>query len=252
MRNYSTIIILALCLIFAFCKKEKESERLPSTYSVNMTDAPGPYDQVNIDLQAVELTGNGKTVMLNATPGIYNLLDFANGVDTLIATGGITLEKVQQIRLILGPNNSVMVDSVLHPLTIPSGAESGLKLQVHHDLQPGVAYSVLLDFDAYHSIIQEGNGDYKLKPVIRTVEAAISGAIQGTLSVPNVAAVITASSGTSAYSTIPASSGAFLIKGVQAGTYTVTVLPAAPHSSATVNSVSVTTGVTTQVGVINL
>jgi hypothetical protein len=37
------------------------------------------------------------------------------------------------------------------------------------------------DFDANKSIVKLGNGGYKLKPVIRTVETAISGAIKGTI-----------------------------------------------------------------------
>jgi hypothetical protein len=42
----------------------------------------------------------------------------------------------------------------------------------------GIMYHVLLDFDANKSIVKLGNGGYKLKPVIRTVESAISGAIK--------------------------------------------------------------------------
>jgi hypothetical protein len=34
-------------------------------------------------------------------------------------------------------------------------------------------YHVLLDFDANKSIVKLGNGGYKLKPVIRTVETAM-------------------------------------------------------------------------------
>jgi hypothetical protein len=41
--------------------------------------------------------------------------------------------------------------------------------------------SCTFDFDANKSIVKLGNGGYKLKPVIRTVETAISGAIKGTI-----------------------------------------------------------------------
>jgi hypothetical protein len=40
------------------------------------------------------------------------------------------------------------------------------------------------DFDN-KSIVKLGNGGYKLKPVIRTVETAISGAIKGTTPIEN-------------------------------------------------------------------
>jgi hypothetical protein len=54
----------------------------------------------------------------------------------------------------------------------PSAEQSGLKLQVNQTLQEGIMYHVLLDFDANKSIVKLGNGGYKLKPVIRTVETA--------------------------------------------------------------------------------
>lgn len=190
--------------------------------------------------------------MLNTNPGIYNLLDFSNGTDTLIATADIHMERVQQIRLILGQNNSVVVDSVSYPLQIPSGSESGLKIQLHKDLQPGVAYAVLLDFDAHQSIVMQGNGSYLLKPVIRAVEDALTGSIQGSLSQPNVSAVITAVSGNGSYSSIANTTGQFIVKGIPVGTYSVTIVPAAPHNSVTLNNVNVTTGSATAVGVINI
>jgi hypothetical protein len=45
-----------------------------------MTDAPGPYQQVNVDVMGVEITGDGgQSVTLNVVPGIYDLLKLSNG-----------------------------------------------------------------------------------------------------------------------------------------------------------------------------
>ena len=64
-----------------------------------MTDAPGPYDAVYVDIQGIEITGGGgKNVVMNVSKGIYNLLDFSNGIDTLLATGTLEDAKVSQIR----------------------------------------------------------------------------------------------------------------------------------------------------------
>jgi len=250
----SPIVFSALLLaIFTFsCKKEKPVTPAPSQFSVRMTDAPGPYTAVNVDIQGVEITGGNSSVTLNTNTGIYNLLNFSNGLDTLIATGGLTMDKVQQIRLILGPNNTVVDSGSTHPLTIPSSATSGLKLQVHQDLEPGVAYEILLDFDAMQSIVKNGNGDYHLKPVIRTVQNAISGSISGKLSQPNVPATITATSNGVSYSTVPNAAGEFIIKGLPAGTYTLTVTPASPYSPATVNNINVQVGQSTSTGTITI
>jgi len=222
----------------------------PTPYYVNMTDAPGPYTAVYVDLQSVEITGNGSTVVLNTTPGIYNLLNFSNGVDTLIASGSLSINKVEQIRLILGPNNTVVKNGITYPLSTPSAQQSGLKLQVHQDLQPGVAYYVLLDFDANSSIVEQGNGSYSLKPVIRTIETALSGAIKGKISQAGVMASVTVTSGSNSYSTVVNANGEFLVAGLPPGTYSVIVLPLLPFNTVTLSNISVSTGVVTNVGVI--
>lgn len=236
--------------LFISCKKGSDSEAtaVPSPYYIRMTDAPAPYSAVNIDLIGVELNGDGSPVMLNVNPGIYNLLNFSNGIDTLIATGALTIKKVQQIRLILGPNNSVVSGGISYPLSTPSAQQSGLKLQVHQDLQAGVAYYVLLDFDAYQSIVDEGNGKFSLKPVIRTVETALSGSIKGILSVPGVAATVSASSGAQSYSTVVDANGEFILAGLPPGTYTLTVTPVSPYNSVTVSSLVVIIGSTSNAG----
>lgn len=249
--KYIQSLLVLMTLFVGSCQKEKtESTVRPVTpYYVKMTDAPGPYLAVNIDLQAVEVTGNGNTISLNVVPGIYNLLDFSDGTDTLIATGALQLEKVEQIRLILGNNNSIVTsDSVSHPLKTPSAQQSGLKLQVHQQLEAGVAYYVLLDFDAAQSVVEQGNGDFLLKPVIRTVETALSGAIKGKIIPPGVFATVTATSGNNTYSGYVNANGEFIISGLPAGTYTVTISPSAPYNSVTVNGVVVVTGSVTSVG----
>jgi len=236
-----------LGIIMVSCK---EPPKPPTPYNVRITDAPGPYEAVYIDLQGVEITGNGeKSILLNVDTGIINLLDFSNGVDTLIATGLLDATTVQQIRLILGPNNSVVVNGVNYPLATPSAEQSGLKLQVHQTLQEGVLYSVLLDFDANKSIVLEGNGSYTLKPVIRTIETAISGAVKGKITPVGTQAYVTATSAES-YSSNVNVYGDFMILGLPAGTYSVTITPSLPLTPVTLNNIIVTTGITTDMGTV--
>src|SRR5688500_4342304 len=110
-----TLVLMLLLAIGLFSCKEKEAgpEYKKTPYSVRMTDATGPYSEVNINLQGIEIKGNGNSaILLNVNTGMYNLLNFANGLDTLIATGDLNMTKVSQIRLILGPNNSVVKNGV--------------------------------------------------------------------------------------------------------------------------------------------
>jgi hypothetical protein len=242
--NYLFLCILMISLSLLSCKKDSKS-----TLSVRMTDAPGPYNKVNIDLIGVEITGtNNNAVLLNVDNGIYNLLDYANGTNVLIGTGTLDAGSVEQIRLILGPNNTVVVNNVSYPLSTPSAEQSGLKLQVHQALVAGVEYSILLDFDANQSIVDQGNGTYKLKPVIRTIDTAISGSIMGKISPIGLIATVTATSALASYTSVVSVSGDFLIQGLPAGTYSVTLTPLLPKIAVVKTNIIVTTGASTNVG----
>lgn len=231
------------------CNKNKSLSHL----SVQMTDAPGNYNAVMIDLQGVEFTGNGgSTVILNTKTGIYNLLDFANGVDTLIATGDIEAGTISQMRLILGPNNTVVVDNVVYPLSTPSAMQSGLKLQMHQTMEPGISYSVLLDFDANQSIVNQGNGSYQLKPVIRTIDMAMNGSISGSITPLGVIATVSVTSNGITYTTITNENGKFLIAGLPVGMYDITVTPPLPRLAVTITGKSVMMGISTNLGIVAL
>lgn len=246
---------MMLCILFVISLSSCTKDSAKSAYPINvrLTDAPGPYSAVYIDLKGVEVTGSdGIAVAMNVHPGIFNLLNFSNGVDTLISTGTLEVATVEQIRLILGPNNTLVVNNVTYPLSTPSADQSGLKLQVHQTLEAGVQYSVLLDFDAYKSIVLTGNGTYKLKPVIRTIEAAINGSIQGKITPVGILANVTVTSGERSFSSNVNLSGNFMIMGLPAGTYAVTVTPVLPLIPVTKSGVTVVVGANTNVGTIAL
>ena len=248
--NFLLLSVLIGSLSLSSCLSKNGTT---STLSVRMTDAPGPYNAVYVDIVGVEVTGtNNDAVLLNVNPGIYNLLNFSNGKDTLIGTGTLDVGNVEQIRLILGPNNSVMVNHISYPLSTPSAEQSGLKLQVHKTLEAGVEYEILLDFDANQSIVETGNGTYKLKPVIRTIDNAISGSIKGKITPIGQIATITATSSTSSYSSVVNANGDFLIKGLPAGTYSVTITPVSPLVAVIKTNITVTTGVSTDIGTTTL
>ena len=221
---------------------------------VRLTDAPGDYKEVLIDIIGVEIHTDGNandnsegwTKLGNINPGIYNLLDFANGKDTLLAASDLPAGRISQIRLILGPKNSlVLKDGTPKPLKTPSGQQSGLKVKIDADLVPDVTYVVLLDFDAAKSVVPRGNGDYNLKPVIRTITNAVAGGIRGTvlpvMAGNEVHAIETAPGANGEIDTVGGftdGNGNYLIKGLIGGNYTVDFYD--PNKKKTVNNVLVT------------
>jgi len=251
MKKLLSLACVALLGITLYSCDSSDSDSGSYRYKVRMTDAPAVYDEVNIDLQAVEVIGgNGQSVMLNTTAGMYNLLDLSNGVSTLIATSTLADAHVSQIRLILGSNNTIVVNGTTYPLSTPSAEQSGLKLLVNQTLNADIDNEILLDFDAGASIVQTGNGTYKLKPVVRTVVTATTGTIKGTISPIGIAAVSATSSTGVVYTSSVNAAGQFQISGLPSGTYTFEITPQSPLLPITMTNVVVTAGATTNVGLI--
>jgi hypothetical protein len=164
-RQFLCLLPLAL-IVFIACKKDGHTT---TDLRIHLTEAPYNAQQVNVDIQQVRVNMRSDSAGwtdLETNAGIYNLLDFQNGLDTLIAQTTVPTGTVKELRLVLGANNSIMIDSVLYPLTIPSGSASGLKIKVDKRLSPGLD-SLVVDFDAALSVVLNGNGDYLLKPVLK-------------------------------------------------------------------------------------
>lgn len=191
---------------------------------MRLTDDPANYDAVYIDIQAVEVTmsGSAAVTLVPIRPGIYNLLSFRNGLDTLLLRADVPAGSVSQMRLILGENNSVVVDGVNYPLKTPSAQESGLKLNLKETFVAGNAYEIWIDFDAGKSIVETGSGKYILKPVIRAYSALTDGRIKGYVLPGAAFTTVYASNGVDIYAAIPEPDGFFRFVGLPAGTYTIT------------------------------
>jgi len=248
------LLILIIFISLGSCNKENNAT---AKLEVRLTDAPGDYQEVNIDIQDVQVNandGNDSTgwKSLNLNKGVYNLMKLTNGLDTLLGEVQLPVGKLSQLRLILGSNNSIKVASQLLALKTPSAQQSGLKVQIHTDLKEGITYRILLDFDAARSIVSTGSSKFMLKPVIRTVVEAESGSVKGLVSPVASRPAVYALSGNDTVATTFAdtTSGKFLLKGLAAGTYNVTFAPKTGYQATTKENVSVTTGNVTDLGTV--
>jgi hypothetical protein len=246
-------LILIGLFVLAGCSEEKNAR-----LQVWLTDAPGDYQEVNIDIQGVEIHSSDENTekgwkALDVNGGVYNLLKLTNGLDTLLGEIEIPAGNISQIRLKLGDDNSLKVDDQTYDLDIPSGQQSGLKLQVHEVLQEGITYKILLDFDVAKSIVQTGSGQYKLKPVIRTITEAQDGAIKGIISPIESTPAVYAISGTDTVGTAYCNEqGAFLIRGLAEGSYLVSFEPKTGYASKSVENVAVELGAVTDMETVTI
>lgn len=259
--SFSVITFMSVSIIG--CNSNDDSAQT-SRVSVRMTDAPGDYDEVNVDVQDVLIKadtnnddGNGWVSIGNVSPQVYNLLELTGGVNVLLADNEVPSGYLWQIRLLLGDNNTVVKDGVTYPLNTPSAQQSGLKLKINQTLVGGVTYDFLLDFDVEHSIVvQAGNsGNYNLHPVIRVSTAATSGIIIGTISpiLTGYQVLATVQVGDVVISAYANELGVFQINGIPAGTYTLTLTPevASGVQVKTITGIVVSNGTITDMGTIS-
>ena len=168
---YTLIATLITSIVLIACSKDKDATDNPTNLTIMLTDAPAAYDEVNVDIEQVKVKfrdgDDADTwVDLQTNAAIYDLLTLQNGVTTMLAAGTIPTNTVKEIRLVLGSDNTIIVDGVEYPLTIPSGSESGLKIKVNKSFDNSLE-TLLVDFDAALSIHQTGTGAYQLKPVLK-------------------------------------------------------------------------------------
>lgn len=246
------VFIITLVLTLTACTSGNET----ATLEVRLTDAPADFEEVNIDIQEVQVNntnGGSGWESLEITPGVYNILELTNGLDTLLGSIELPAGRIQQIRLVLGDDNTVKVDGQTYSLQTPSAQQSGLKLNLNTTLSEGISYTILLDFDAARSVVERGNKKYLLKPVIRAVEEATSGAIKGAVNPIDTTPVIYAITGQDTVATAYTdAAGMFLIRGLDAGNYTVSVVPANGKATVTKSQVSVSIGAVTHLGIIEI
>ena len=161
--------IVAASSLFVFSGCDKDNDGETTELNIRLTDNPFNATAVNVDIERVQvkLREEGDSwITLNTHAGIYNLLDYQNGIDTLLAQGIVPVGPLREIRFVLGADNSIVIDGNVYPLTIPSGSESGLKIKLNKTLTAGTD-AVLIDFDAALSILQTGTAEFKLKPVLK-------------------------------------------------------------------------------------
>ncbi|UAY51430.1 DUF4382 domain-containing protein [Ferruginibacter albus] len=282
-------IVLSLVLIFFSCSKDASlSESLtPGTQnaSIYMTDAPGFFDNVMIDIRSVQVLvdtckhdngwgwgdddhhgnddhNNGSDDhcpvwdTLNITPGVYDLLSLRNGTDTLLAGGNLPDGKIVKIKIELGTNNSLVKDGVTYPLNLPTNQPSFIVVNLRGDewdeFKPKHV-RLWLDFDVQRSIVVVRNNEFFLSPFIKVFTIKTTGSINGRVTpVKDAFPVITISNSTDTAYALPNPGGEFKVRGLTAGSYSVFINSSNGYSDTTITNVNVTAGGNVALGNIKL
>ncbi len=179
------------------------------TMSLQITD--GPVDSaahVYVQFSGLEIQSGGghsttlyycqdpadstKTVLSDTTcttppaPKQIDLLALSGGQSDFLLNG-YTLPAGHYSWIRLMVDTAGMRDSYIvaqgadHELTIPSGMQTGLKLNRGFDVPDGGSAHFTIDFDLRKSVHMTGNGDYMLRPTLRMVDNNMVGSMSGTV-----------------------------------------------------------------------
>jgi hypothetical protein len=187
---------------------------------------------------------------------VYNLLNLSNGTDTLLANG-LTLDgRINKIKLVLGTNNSVVIDSVSYPLSLWNNSKT-VTIKVRgadvDELTP-TDLQLWLDFDAGGSIVKVSRNKFVLKPKIKLFVPDKTAGISGKVLPKEAKAVVAAISNGDTLIAIPYHhNGYFKIRGMTSATADIFInATAGGYKDTTITGVSLQPGKTTDIGTIQL
>jgi hypothetical protein len=252
MKLFKKAVYIVFLVLTIGCSDSKKSNLDSATISVKLVDEPGDYQNVFVEVIDVmvkydndsendnedEDSESGWQSLGIINPGVYDLLELTGGLSLeLVDNETIEAGTIKQIRLILGANNSVVIEGEeeSRPLRTPSAQQSGLKVRVNQVIEPGFNYDFILDFDVDESIVMAGNsGNINLKPVLRASLEVNSGILAGNILPTDIAVEVSAVNGAVMASTFTNYLGDFEILGLPAGMYTITITPEEASMLATI------------------
>jgi hypothetical protein len=165
-----TLLKLAFISLFAIgitgC--DKNNDNGTSTVNANLKAmTSSTYQAVKVEITEVQIHNDATGWQVIDIPDqVYDLQLLQNNV--MVVLGSIKMEtgNITQVRLVLGEQNSIILNGTSHPLTLSSQDESGLKLDISQRLERDRTYTLVFEFDANQSIIANEDGTYKLRPVL--------------------------------------------------------------------------------------
>lgn len=182
-----TVLILVLSSVSCTDDKTTDPEN-SSRVILKLVDAEGDYEEVNVEIVDIQYNSSedDKGWQSFTPEGGYpiqtDLTELIAGNELLLSDEIIPSGWMEQIRLVLSENNTLKIDGQedLIPLKTPSAQQSGLKIKLNQELDPGFSYTFILDWDVQRSVVKAGNsGQYILKPVIRANAEVNSGSVSG-------------------------------------------------------------------------
>lgn len=186
------LTLVALLLVAAGCNFQGGGNIAGSggsgKASLFLTDAASnDLKEVNVTITEVQANRDGAWETLNTFPDGYpvNLLDLRFD-EALLGTASLPAGAYTQLRLIVddgavAKSNVVDQTDTVWPLKVPSGAQTGLKINHDFTVPAGGTVALVLDVNVLDFVHKAGNsGKYIINPTaVRVVDKVVTGALAG-------------------------------------------------------------------------
>lgn len=194
----NALSIAAVTTLLAACGSSDGTDSATGSFSLGLTDAPvDSLESVFITFNGVAIKpANGTAIdIVFDAPKTLDLLALQNGnVAPLVDDQQVIAGNYEWMRLDLSENagDLYVIDdnNAQHTLTVPSGAQTGLKLVSGFTVLAGGSADFTIDFDLRKSVTNAANindsSNYILKPALRLVDNSQSGSIVGTVDATTV------------------------------------------------------------------
>ena len=178
---------IAAIAFSSFLLSACESSDGQGNINIAITDAPvDGADEVWITFDAVTIKpeqNDAQTYVVDP-PKKINLLSLTGTSSTELLNQSLDAGRYSWIRLSIddADNNTYLVNNTgTHSLRIPSGNQTGLKLNRSFTVDADVETAFTIDFDLRKSVHMTGSGSYMMRPTLRIVETSMAGSISGNI-----------------------------------------------------------------------
>lgn len=178
MKTIICFLMIIFCFfIFLTCTTPGQNGNPAGDANITVTFHDKPFEEEGKTVEKLILHVVATDIVDNSTDEVIYLLTEDVTVDILqyTAENPLTLSDTivpagnySQLRFVLAADNVIVIDGVDYPIRIPSGEQSGLKINGPFDLAEGQVLTIDLDLLPAESVLYIPAQGYKLKPVIKT------------------------------------------------------------------------------------
>jgi hypothetical protein len=239
--KFLSVCVAIVATVLVSCKKESEVAPNPgnassgrSSFNVKMTDAPGDYAALNVQIAKVEVFGaeSGWITLSNSIHNV-NVIDLTNGAETMLAANAavdaglytklkITFGEQYALKLNAGAEYGGVSLSTATDVKLSWVGPKEVILVINKQMEASASADLLIDFEVTESVTKFGD-EYVITPVMEIIDDAKTG-LRGQVSAAAHAAV-EVSNGANHFSTYADANGNFLVRDLLEGPATVTILP---------------------------